>query len=304
MITPAPVPQAPSVRDVATFWHGPPLARLDLACLLSFVAAGFRVTVYGYEVVNGLPEGVAFRNASDVVDRKFLDAFIVNGKPSLSHFSDLFRYRLFASQSAAWVDMDLLCLGPFEIPAGSNFMAKESATSISSSVLRITRDQPELARLVREAEAFGNGQDFKWGSTGPALLTKVFGPAVLELAFDPGRFFPIGWDDWWKPFTPSARSDCDEACADASGIHLWNNIVDRSGYWKDVAPPAGSYLHEVLRRSGALHLFRDVYPGSVMEHIANNYRNSRTADHMKVTELAAITASRFSAAVARRVGGS
>ena len=304
MITGTLLPSDSSVRDVATFWHGPPLARLDLACLLSFVAAGFHVTVYGYDVVQGLPDGVSFRNASDVVDRKFLDAFVVNGKPSLSHFSDLFRYRLFASQNAAWVDMDLLCLRPFAMPTDANFFAKESANSISSSVLRIDREQPELAQLVAQTEALGNGKDFKWGSTGPALLTKVFGPAVLERALDASNFFPIGWDDWWKPFTPSAREECDAACADASAIHLWNNIVERSGYWKDIAPPVGSYLHDVLERSDALRLFREVYPAQIMEHIANNYRNSRTADHMMVKELAAITATRFSAAVRKRIGGS
>ncbi len=295
------IERSPSdVRDVATFWHGPPLARLDLACLLSFVAAGFRVTVYGYEPIDGLPDGVMFRDAAAIVDRGFLHAFVVNGKPSLSHFSDLFRYRLFASQDAAWVDMDLLCLQPFAMPRERNFFARESPASISSSVLRIDRAQPELKTLIATTEAFGDGNDFAWGSTGPALLTKTFGPRVLDDALEPARFFPIGWDDWWKPFTPSAREECDAACASSSAIHLWNNIVERSGYWKDIAPPAGSFLHHVLERSGSLRLFRDVYPAAIMEHIANNYRNSRTADHMKVKELAGITATRFFGAIGRR----
>ena len=295
--------QAPlkNVRDVATFWHGPPLARLDLACLLSFVAADFRITVYGYEPIAGLPDGVLFRDASEVVDRRFLHAFVVNGKPSLSHFSDLFRYRLFATQDAAWVDMDLLCLRPFAMPGDRNFFARETASSISSSILRIDRLQPELKQLVAQTEALGNGKDFAWGSTGPALLTKTFGRSVLENALEPACFFPIGWDDWWKPFTPSARDECDAACASSSAIHLWNNIVERSGYWKDIAPPAGSFLHDVLERSDSLRLFKDVYPAAIMEHIATNYRHSRTAGHMKVSELASITATRFADAIGRRL---
>lgn len=290
-----------ALRSVATFWHGPPLARLDLACLRSFVAAGFDVTVYGYEPIAGLPEGVAFRDAAAIVDRRFLWAFVVNGKPSLSHFSDLFRYRLFLAEEAAWVDMDLLCLAPFELPRHGSFVAREDATTISSSVLRIDRAHPQLPTLVERAESFGTGRDFKWGSTGPALLTRTLGPEVLADARDASLFFPIPWDEWWKPFVPSARDECEERCAGAAGLHLWNNIVERSGYWKDLAPPRGSFLHDRLQRAGLVDLFRDVYPADVMEHIAQNYRNSRTAAHMPVTELVRITLPRIASAVKRRV---
>ena len=291
------------LRELATFWHGPPLARLDIACLLSFIAAGFEVTVYGYEPVVGLPAAVDFRPADEIVDRRFLAGFVVQGKPSLSHFSDLFRYRLFTATSATWVDMDLLCIHPFEIPAGKNFFSKERPGSISSSILRIDGEEPALRRLVSEAEALGTRGDFTWGSTGPALLTKTFGADVLAKAYDHERFFPVPWDAWWKPFLPSAREECDRLCANASAIHLWNNIVERSGYWKDLAPPAGSYLHEVLRRQDLLPLFREVCPERVMEHIAHNYRDSRTADHMPVRQLVGITVPRMVTALRRRVFG-
>ena len=43
--------------DVVTFWHGP-LDRLRLTCLRSQVAAGHKVTVYSFDPLPGLPDGV------------------------------------------------------------------------------------------------------------------------------------------------------------------------------------------------------------------------------------------------------
>ncbi len=299
----ATVTPATPLREVATFWHGPPLARLDVACLMSFVAAGYDVTVYGFDPIGGLPDGVRFGRADDIVERRYLHGFVVKGKPSIAHFSDLFRLRLFAATDAAWVDMDLLHLRPFEMPRDGHFLARETSSSINNSILRIDRRGPQLAGLIAEVERYGNGADFVWGSTGPALLTRTYSREAFDAALPPHRFFPVPWDEWWKPFTPSARDECEALCADAYGIHLWNNIVERSGYWKEVAPPAGSYLHAVFAREGLLGLFDAVYPAAVVEHIAENYRNLRTAKHMKVKELASITATRFVQAVGRKVGG-
>ena len=45
---------------------------------------------------------------------------LYKGKPSLSHFSDLFRYRLFEKTDMIWIDCDMLLLkefGSFKFPA-------------------------------------------------------------------------------------------------------------------------------------------------------------------------------------------
>lgn len=289
------------LRDVATFWHGPALARLDIACLLSFVAAGFRVSVYGYEPISGLPDGVTFCDAAEIVDRKYLNAFVVRGKPSIAHFSDVFRYSLFAHTEAAWVDTDLFCIRPFDMPTVGNYLARETETSINNAILRLDPAQPALKTIVSDALALGHGREIPWGATGPILLTKTFGDAALGTSLAPKYFFPVPWDEWWKPFLPSHRDECERLCDDAFALHLWNNIVERSGYWKDLAPPAGSYLHALIERAGCLDLFQAVCPAAVMEHLALNYRNSRTAAHLTVNELVRITVPRAFAAVRKRL---
>src|SRR6187551_758706 len=52
--------------DVVTFWHGP-LDRLRLTCLRSQIAAGHKVTVYSFDPLPGLPDGVSNAEAEAIL---------------------------------------------------------------------------------------------------------------------------------------------------------------------------------------------------------------------------------------------
>src|SRR5207237_849317 len=58
--------------DVATFWHGP-LDEFRLACLRSQVAAGHKVTVYSFEPLAGLPDGVGNAEAEAILPHSFAE---------------------------------------------------------------------------------------------------------------------------------------------------------------------------------------------------------------------------------------
>ncbi len=56
--------------DVVTFWHGP-LDALRLTCLRSQVAAGHKVTVYSFEPLGQLPDGVGNAEAEAILPHAF-----------------------------------------------------------------------------------------------------------------------------------------------------------------------------------------------------------------------------------------
>jgi len=56
--------------DVVTFWRGP-LDRLRQTCLRSQVAAGHAVTVYSFDPVPGLPDGVRNAEAEAILPYAF-----------------------------------------------------------------------------------------------------------------------------------------------------------------------------------------------------------------------------------------
>ena len=45
----------------------------------------------------------------------------------------------------------------------------------------------------------------------------------------------------------------------ATFLHLWSELIARSGYDRSARPPAGSFLDETLRSQGALGRFARVY---------------------------------------------
>ena len=56
--------------EIVTFWHGP-LDALRLTCLRSQVAAGHKVTVYSFEPLAGLPDGVGNAEAEAILPHAF-----------------------------------------------------------------------------------------------------------------------------------------------------------------------------------------------------------------------------------------
>ena len=288
---------------MASFWHGPSLSAIDIACLLTFVENGFAVTVYSYAPLQNLPEVIRIGDANEIVESRYLSSFIVMGRPSLSHFSDLFRYRLFQRTGEVWIDSDLFCQRPFDIPKSGSFFAKETPDSINGAIMRIDPNDPRLSEVTRLCEGFANGEEFTWGATGPSLVSKVFGDEVVSTANSVDRFYPIHWTEWWRPFSPSDREWCEEHCSNTDALHLWNNIVEKSGYWKDLAPPVGSYLHNRLLKYELLGLFKEVCPESVMVRLIESDVNLRSGGHFRLKQLARMTLARASSIAGTRLRG-
>src|ERR1700716_272413 len=105
------------VPDVVTFWHGP-LDPLRLTCLRSQVAAGHRVTVYSFEPLGPLPDGVGNAEAEAILPHAFSEK-LRPPQPdgswrdwTILQFSDFFRMRLMARNAGLWLDADALLLTP------------------------------------------------------------------------------------------------------------------------------------------------------------------------------------------------
>jgi hypothetical protein len=277
---------------VASFWHGPRLSALDAACLYSFVLSGFDVTLYSYDEVENVPNGIRLADAEDVVKREFIGRFKVMGRASIPHFADYFRCCLFRKTGTAWIDSDILCLRPFSIETEKTFLAKQANDLIGNAILRIHPADAMLSKLINSIEKIADNRDHRYGASGPYLITEMYGSAGLADAFDPKYFFPIPSDKWWIAFLPSERLACEEACAEANVLHLWNNCVDESGIWKDILPPKGSFLNEQLTRRGMDVFFKGTYPEAVLEAIVNNYKFLETASHMPLRKLLNVTVKR------------
>jgi hypothetical protein len=269
----------------ASFWAGGTLPAYEAACLRSFAVRGYKIALYSFEVIRNVPGGVTLKDASEIAPADSLQRFHYKGKPNLAHFSDYFRYLMFRETEYIWVDTDMLLLAPITVALERTLLARESSNSINNAIIRLDNKGPELGRMISETEALMD-RDQHWGATGPRLLTKLFRDSpIMRNVFETRLFFPIPHDDFWKPFLPEFREECEAARTGAFTLHLWNNIVSRLGVWKSIAPPAGSFLHHRFEQDGSLGLFSDIYPEGVMRQMIENWRMRKDGGDLGIVNL-------------------
>ncbi|HET6838681.1 MAG TPA: hypothetical protein VFH41_02985 [Bradyrhizobium sp.] len=146
--------------DVVTFWHGP-LDTLRLTCLRSQVAAGHRVTVYSFDPLPGLPDGVGNADAEAILPCAFSER-LRPPQPdgtwrdwTLLQYSDFFRMRLMAEGAGLWLDADVLLLRSVEIDPTRPYFAWERPRQLGNSVLYLPPNDPIVAAftaLIRQDE--------------------------------------------------------------------------------------------------------------------------------------------------------
>jgi hypothetical protein len=207
--------------DVVTFWHGP-LDRLRQTCLRSQVAAGHKVTVYSFDTIPGLPDGVGNAEAEAILPRAFSER-LRPPQPDGSwrdwttlQFSDFFRMRLMAESAGLWLDADVLLLKPVELDVTKPYFAWERPRQLGNSVLYLPpRDpivtafenllaQDELTpdwlalrhRLTFALRRLGGGSnrlsDIRVAIFGPAALTALARRAgELQYALPKQSFYAV-----------------------------------------------------------------------------------------------------------------
>jgi hypothetical protein len=136
--------------DIVTFWHGR-LDRLRRLCLASQAAAGHKVTLYSFEPIADLPDGVGNAEAEAILPHSFSEKL----RPPLPdgswrdwttlQFSDFFRMRLMARKAGLWLDADVLLLKPVEIDPAKPFFAWERPRQLGNSVLYLPPHHPIVA---------------------------------------------------------------------------------------------------------------------------------------------------------------
>jgi hypothetical protein len=174
--------------EIGCLWIGEALSFLEELCLASMVRHGARVTVWAWDEVAGLPEGVALADAGTILP---WDAELVHrktGSPAL--MSDLFRYHLLKKRPGTiWCDTDVLFLKPLGAP-GPYVFGYESETLVNGALAGLPADEPALDALLafcedrhpvlpwadegaraRLRERPVHVADLPWGTWGPAAFT-------------------------------------------------------------------------------------------------------------------------------------
>ena len=160
--------------DVITFWHGP-LDGLRLTCLRSQVAAGHKVTVYSFDPLPGLPDGVGNAEAEAILPHSFSER-LRPPQPdgswrdwTILQFSDFFRMRLMAERAGLWLDADVLLLKPVEIDPAKPYFAWERRRQLGNSVLYLPCERSNRAGVPGFDGAGGSDAGLAGAAPSPYL---------------------------------------------------------------------------------------------------------------------------------------
>ena len=140
--------------DIVTFWHGS-MDALRRTCLRSQVAAGHKVTVYSFDPIPGLPDGVGNAEAEAVLPHAFSERLRPAERDgswrdwTILQFSDFFRMRLMSLRAGLWLDADVLLLKAVELDPAKPYFAWERPRQLGNSALYLPQHDP----IVRAFEA-------------------------------------------------------------------------------------------------------------------------------------------------------
>src|ERR1700731_1408697 len=131
-----------------------PLDRLRQTCLRSQIAAGHKVTVYSFDPLAQLPDGVGNAEAEAILPHAFAERLRPTGPNGVwrdwttLQFSDFFRMRLMALRAGLWLDADVLLLKPVEIDPAKPYFAWERPRQLGNSVLYLPAGDPIVAAFA------------------------------------------------------------------------------------------------------------------------------------------------------------
>jgi hypothetical protein len=227
-----------------SFWFGP-ITTMERLSVASFLAHGHEVHVYSHGEVVGLPEQVVVKDAGEVLPprSRLRSPVYRDSHRSFSSYANMFRYKLLLERGGWWIDLDTVCLKPFDL-VGEYIFATEPDQTVASAVFRVPAGSDLMAYAYERCVALGKERR-QWGTTGPRLLREAVEHFGLEsFAVDASVFIPVDWPEWesyldpdrvWQ-FEPQTRA-----------LHLWNSLWVKAGRDRNATYPP-TCLYEILKK--------------------------------------------------------
>ena len=228
-----------------SLWIGPRLSTMERLCIRSFLANGHEFHLFVYDEVADVPAGTVVHNAGEILERSRIFTYAGNG--SVAGFANMFRYKLLLDRGGWWVDLDTVCLRPFEFGEEYVFASEPASDGevLTNAILKAEAGSPFLEYVWRVCLE-KDPSKLVWGETGPRLVADGVRRLGLERFTKAAKTFcPVSYRDWRSLITPDAVLEFD---ADTCAVHLWHEMWRRDGADKDKDYPLGRQFERLKSR--------------------------------------------------------
>ena len=219
---------------VQGFWHGN-LGTMEKMCINSYLKQGHVFHLFSYpsqwqgislDILKA--PGFKLRDAKNIVPEDRIRLF-----PWVSIFSDFFRYALLNKNGGWWVDMDTICLKPFDDLTADYVFARDNLGHDDRYVTGFVMKTPPSAPIMWHSYNWINDMSQEERSKlghmdiGPNLLQrKVPEYGLQSYIAEKKTFDPIPWDHIKEIVDPERAIVLAAACQDSYVIHLRQSIWD------------------------------------------------------------------------------
>lgn len=265
--------------EIASLWIGGNLSWLEQLCLKSFADAGHDITLYSYQPIENIPDGVRAGDAADIYPGEPMLRHKRTGSPAIH--ADIWRLNLLKKTDKIWVDADMYCYRPFSFRRKTVF-GWEKEGLVCNAVLSLPKTSKALKLLLeffedehaigpwlkpwqrRELQAAkdaGNPvhiTEQDWGFTGPAAVTWALQQTgEIKYAEPVSAFYPVSFRH--RNHMILSRFKPEEEFTEATvGVHFWaRRMKPRLQEKENNTPRRGSFMHKLISKHG---IQPDQYP--------------------------------------------
>ncbi len=237
------------------FWAGGPLGRAQIASIRSFIQHGHDYRLWVYDPID-VPAGAMLCDAAKIVSPEVLGRWRPC-KHLYQTFSNYFRYELIYQEGGYWMDMDIICLRPYDfvndyIFCGITGVVKRPQLAdlpfnVVNGAFRAPKGAPFLANIleqIREPARDGRYPDF--GLWGTVIFTRaIFNYGLTHFKEDKNVFVPFGFQEVDKIYRKPGLKIPEWAYA----VHLYNYTGPN---YDELVP--GTVYTELMKRYGEADL--------------------------------------------------
>ncbi|RTJ58246.1 glycosyltransferase [Campylobacter jejuni] len=222
------------MTEISSFWYTPKgykgIGLMEILTIKSWLDNGYKFHLYTYKLSDKiflkfqeLFDNFTLKDANEIVP--FEEYFSDDRGAGVAAFSDFFRFNLLYLRGGVWVDLDMVCLNPYDYNEKEYIFSKEidddpNKTRITTSLLKFPK-QSEFGKLIIDEakNIIDNRKIIPWGVIGPDFLAKWVKECRLEKhALDYKDTCQIPWSN--------ARDFIDKKTFDESRpcLHLFSEM--------------------------------------------------------------------------------
>lgn len=259
-----------NLPEIASLWIGGKLSWLEQLCLKSFADAGHHTTLYSYEPIPNVPEGVHAGDAEEIFPSTPMFRHARTGSPAIH--ADLWRLNMLKKTDKIWVDADMYCYRPFNFTRQSVF-GWEKDNLVCNAVLGLPRNSKALDAMLeffedeyaigpwlkpwqqkelqaeKDAGRAVHMTEQNWGFTGPAAVTYFLQQSgEIKYAEPVSAFYPISFKD--RNHMIMSRFNIEERLSDdTKGVHFWaRRMKPRLEEKENNRPRRGSFMDKLIKK--------------------------------------------------------